>query len=291
MCSSEGSVKMAKRNRGMTEKKLEKWLKEGRGTGIGSEYKPWLTVQDVPSTGRATRLRAIKTGRQHELLSDMERDFFYIVEYADQVKDIREQYPLLPIEQTLLIADELGIKHPTDPKTQVPIVMTTDFLLTVGREDNQQLLARTIKSKDDLMNERQIEKFEIERRYWASKDIDWGVVTEVELYETTFAKNISIFHSFYNIDEIELDGITSHQKMKLLQSFKDMVLGKGVVVRDIATLFDERMMLPQGTGITFFKHLVMTKQIELDLYSKFDIDRPQNICLFTEIYDIGADVV
>lgn len=39
----------------------------------------------------------------------MERNYFYILEYSDIVEDIREQYPLMPIEDTLLIADELGI--------------------------------------------------------------------------------------------------------------------------------------------------------------------------------------
>jgi hypothetical protein len=32
---------MAKRNRSTTEKKQEKWMKEGRGIGLGKEYKPF----------------------------------------------------------------------------------------------------------------------------------------------------------------------------------------------------------------------------------------------------------
>lgn len=40
----------------------------------------------------------------------MERDYFYILEYSDPVIYIREQFPLLPLEETLLIAKELGIK-------------------------------------------------------------------------------------------------------------------------------------------------------------------------------------
>nr|WP_269843845.1 TnsA endonuclease N-terminal domain-containing protein [Domibacillus epiphyticus] len=45
--------------------------------------------------------------------------------------DIIEQYPLLPVEETIVIADELGLKNPADPRTGEPIVMTTDFLVTV----------------------------------------------------------------------------------------------------------------------------------------------------------------
>jgi len=57
----------------------------------------------------------------------LERNYFYLTEYSDVVVDIREQFPLLPLEETIVIAEELGLKHPTNPKTQEPIVMTTDF--------------------------------------------------------------------------------------------------------------------------------------------------------------------
>lgn len=63
---------MAKRER---SKDIEKMLREDRGSGIGKEYLPWIRIQDVASKGRVTRVKGIKTGRQHELLSDMERNF------------------------------------------------------------------------------------------------------------------------------------------------------------------------------------------------------------------------
>lgn len=59
---------MSKRTRAF---KAEKWIKEGRGSGVGPDYKPWLTIQDVSSLGRSTRLKGTKTNRQHEFLSDL----------------------------------------------------------------------------------------------------------------------------------------------------------------------------------------------------------------------------
>lgn len=76
---------MAKRKRILN---IHKMLKEGRGAGRGKQYKPWIKVQDVLSLGRATRLKGIKTGRQHEFLSDMERNYFYILEFSDKIEDI-----------------------------------------------------------------------------------------------------------------------------------------------------------------------------------------------------------
>lgn len=53
----------------------------------------------------------------------MERDYFYILEYSDNIKDIREQFPLLPQEDTISIANELGLRHPKNPETGEDIVM------------------------------------------------------------------------------------------------------------------------------------------------------------------------
>nr|WP_239586128.1 TnsA endonuclease N-terminal domain-containing protein [Brevibacillus laterosporus] len=69
-------------------------------------------------------------------MSDLERNYFYLTEYSNYIVDIREQFPLLPLEETIVIANELGINHPTDLKTGSPIVMTTDFLLTVNKGQN-----------------------------------------------------------------------------------------------------------------------------------------------------------
>lgn len=85
---------MSKRKRTSS---VEKRLKDGRGQGIETDYKPWLVIQDLGSLGRSTRLRGVKIPRQFEFLSDLERNYFYLLEYSYLVVDIREQYPLLPI--------------------------------------------------------------------------------------------------------------------------------------------------------------------------------------------------
>jgi len=208
---------MAKRKRITTQKTIENLIKEGRGEGTGQGYKPWIKIQDVPSLGRATRLKGIKTNRQHEFLSDLERNYFYILEYSDIVIDIREQFPLLPLEETVLIAKELGIKHSTDPKSNESIVMTTDFLVTINIDGKDVDIARTIKFKDDLNNKRVLEKFEVERRYWEKQGIDWGIVTEEEIIKD-LAQNISYIHTYYNIDE--LDSFSNMEK----RDIEDLVM-------------------------------------------------------------------
>src|SRR5258708_9382854 len=117
-------------------KLLKRYLKEGRGTGEGASYIPWVQIYDLPSDGLSSIVPGWKTeGRDHHLLSNLELYLFYLSNWSRKVVDIREQFPLLsdpkksPLEETLAIAAERKIRHPQDNKTKHPIALTTTFLL------------------------------------------------------------------------------------------------------------------------------------------------------------------
>lgn len=261
---------MAKRNR---IKNNEKLLNEGRGSGIGKEYLPWIKIQDVPSKGRVTRIKGITTGRQHELMSDMERDYFYFLDFADEIIDIREQYPLLPIEDTLAIALELGIKHPEDPQTHEPIVMTTDFLITINKDGKFIDVARTIKIKDDLLNKRVLEKFDIERQYWKRKEIDWAIITDEEI-DKVVAHNISFVHGYKEIENIDsFLEISSLEIKDFIYEFVKRIIDDKRSMRSICSEFDDDMHLEKGSGLSIFKYLVINKIIDISLKEKIDVNK------------------
>jgi hypothetical protein len=89
-----------------TEAVIERFEKEGRGKGTGAQYKPWLNIGDFASHGRTHNPLGIKTGRPHQLFSDNEYDFFLMLEWAADVVDIREQFPL-PRDKTMEVAMQL----------------------------------------------------------------------------------------------------------------------------------------------------------------------------------------
>ncbi|MCJ1223280.1 TnsA endonuclease N-terminal domain-containing protein [Paenibacillus polymyxa] len=134
-----------------------------------------MTVHDVPSIGIVTRILGWKSGRLHHYLSKhFELTHHYQMEWSEQVIDIREQFPLLPLDKTLYIAQKLGIKHPTDPKNKLPIIMTTDMLLTIKQEESKIyciFFAKVTREQDELFGLpsgycMQIVKYLIAKRYW-----------------------------------------------------------------------------------------------------------------------------
>ncbi|HDR4458244.1 TPA: heteromeric transposase endonuclease subunit TnsA [Bacillus cereus] len=249
---------MAKRKNDWTEKKIEKYIKEGRGQGELNNYKPWLTIQNVSSTGNSSRLMGWKTNRRHEFLSDLERDYFFILEWIEEVIDIREQFPLNR-ELTYKIAGEKGIHHPICKGTETLIVLTTDFFLTVRDGKEIKYIARTIKPSSELENERVIEKFEIEREYWERKGIDWGVVTEKDFPDIT-CQNISWIHKHYYLEEIEDETFVKFF-FSYLMTFQNV--DKSLI--ESCNEFEEQYNLEQGASINYFKHLLARKLIFVDI--------------------------
>ncbi|KZL15770.1 Transposon Tn7 transposition protein TnsA [Pseudovibrio axinellae] len=92
-------------------KDFQRSLRNKYGLGEGASYKPWIRVQDIPSHGTCSKIWGMKTQREHHLLSNNESAFFYLCEHNERVIDIREQFPLLPLDQTLRIASSLNIKY------------------------------------------------------------------------------------------------------------------------------------------------------------------------------------
>ena len=56
--------------RGLNQAQIDRRLKEGRGQGTGSSYKPFIYTYDVSSLGRSHRLFGRKCARMHHLLSE-----------------------------------------------------------------------------------------------------------------------------------------------------------------------------------------------------------------------------
>lgn len=253
---------MAKRRRGMTGSSIERRIKEGRGTGRLSEYKPWLCIQDVPSKGLSTRVRGWKTRRVHHLLSLLELTYFYVLEWSLEIIDVREQFPLLPLEETLAIARSCGVRHPADPRTKYPVVMTTDFVNTVRRGATDFDEPRTVKYKSDLLKQRTLEKLEIERRYWKARKITLKVVTEDGI-PLVLAKNVEWLHSYRSLaDFTDLDEFTFRQ---VAAAATEALKSHQGSLRSITLATDDRLGLEPGTSLSVLRHLLANRRLRVDM--------------------------
>lgn len=194
---------------------FERALRNGFGVGRGESYAPWLRVQDVSSMGRSHKIPGIRTNRTHHLLSDLEKRFFLIAEYLPSTIDIREQFPLFPLCLVQNVAEQVGITYPKHPKSKKPIVMTTDFLITKSDGNETKFVAVTVKPSSELTLTRVREKLEIERLWWGMLEVEWKIVTELQLNRVVCDNLDWMSDPLRGGKKLEFEEITSDLKEKV----------------------------------------------------------------------------
>ncbi|WP_028543340.1 heteromeric transposase endonuclease subunit TnsA [Paenibacillus taiwanensis] len=274
---------MSKRRRIITQSVIERRLKEGRGKGHFAEYKPWLTIHDVPSQGVVTRTMGWKSNRLHHYFSEhFELAHHYQLEWSSKVCDIREQYPLLPLEKTLYIAGKLDVRHPVDPKSKHPIVMTTDMLLTVHDNDDIRFVAHSIKPKSKL-NKRVLEKLEIEKSYYRDIGIEWALITEYQI-NYDLVKNVEWLHAARQIEGSQVTPKLIEQLEPVLFNAiecQDKPLAKTTLELDC------KEGLTPGTSMFIVRHLIANRLWIIDM-NKMIIPTLKPLKVFHNHYQIGG---
>lgn len=179
-------------------KNIARWIANGDGQGEGKTYKPFFKVRDVPSNGRSHIILGIITGRIHHYLSDLEYYIHILSEWKPFVCDIREQYALLPLEETLQLASKLNIRHPNYVGTRTPRILTTDIVLSVANPNEPKIQPISIKydkeinpqkTKNKKKLKRTVEKLLLEKCYWANRKINCKIITERDI-SLVLAKNL-----------------------------------------------------------------------------------------------------
>ena len=266
---------MAKHRRTWNQSIFNKHLREGRGQGIGAGYNPWIHIQDFPSLGMVSRLSGTTTGRIHHLMSNLELSLFYLLDWSDDVLDIREQYPLLDLTQVIEIAEKANIKYPYDTKSGFPYVLTSDFYL----ETKQGVKIMSVKPSSELGKPRVREKLEIERRYWTMCGIKWCVMTENEINRIK-ASNIEWLAQAKDLTAFGLSTMMQDSCCKyFLESYHADRYPLAVLIKAVESVFD----LITGMGINIYKHLVYWKRIAFDANERVDMKRlyaTSDLCCF-----------
>jgi len=159
----------------------ERSIRTGHGAGEGSDYKPWLGVRDVPSHGVSAKTRSMTVGRTHHTISTTETNLLILADFYDEVVDIREQFPIFPLDAVRQLASNVGVTYPKVPKSNVPVILTTDFLLTRRILGKTSYMAIAVKPSEELRKYRVLEKLEIERLWWESLGVEWTLVTKLNI--------------------------------------------------------------------------------------------------------------
>ena len=230
---------------------------EKRGQGNGKNYKPFLTVRDVPSKGRVHRRPALTHGRIVHLLSDLELSAFLFFDWNTSVIDIREQFPLDP-EKTSNISERAGIPHPA--VSGVAQIMTTDLLVDLLNNGKVIQIAISVKYENELEDERVVEKQELERRYWESIGVKWYIFTENEVPPTLIQNIKWLIPQMHSFDLNQDDQFTVFNVINeaLLTYPEDKI---AMVMK----ILDQKYQAEGGTYLSYLRHLLAQNAFAWDV--------------------------
>lgn len=244
----------------MSETKISRWVRQGRGSGAGPDYLPWLRVTDVPSSGFSHRLWCQLTGRMHHYLSFLEYKAHLMALSDPSVVDIREAYPLERTE-TRRLAELFGVPHPRYPGTRIDTVMTTDLLLTCCGSQGRFYEAWPVKPVVALANYRVREKLFLERAYHLERNNRVRIVTERQLpavllrnlERIRFALNLEMHPAFDELEARQLQatllGLCAERQGQSYASFcTQMDIAFGLATGDTHYLLTNLM----GHGVMLF---------------------------------------
>lgn len=267
-------------------KHIQRRVKQGRGQGIGVNYKPWYTAKIISSLGRTFRPKGIKTERESLFLSEWENFYFLLLDWSDRVSDIREQFPLLDsgcdnIQETIEIARGLNVEHPMERPQNVLKVMTTDFLVTFNDGSEVAVHFKPWKS----ITAREVEKMEIERLYWAQRGIQWELVTEKDI-SVAYAKNIEFVHNVYDLSNYQISESMIEKVRRLMEP---QLLMKTRKFTDITNDIDDRLGLLPGNSLTIARHLIITKKWIVNMEKIIKPHMPLQILQIPITTEIGEE--
>lgn len=261
---------MAKRTREMDyTTKIEQ---EGRGKGEGANYQPLYNNQDVTPKGRTTRTQDENTGRQALALSDKELRLRKVIEFAKNVIEIKDIYPI-SVEETQLIADRLGIKYPKDTKKKQlkPIVITLLVTREI-KERGEQILAIKYVSANTLVNKNQIKELEIIRNWCSEHEYKLMIVTDQEL-NNTVTDNIDILHNYLRLESLGLEGIEIDEIIQVEKWLINNSFEGCESVRRLCASCAEVLDIKVEYVLSIYRHLVATQVIKIDFKSKWDASK------------------
>ncbi|PKG54890.1 MULTISPECIES: TnsA endonuclease N-terminal domain-containing protein [Halomonadaceae] len=233
------------------EPKQKKKLKT-RGRGSGKEYEPFIKIHEISSSGESVRIRSATVGRTHHLLSGIERDAFLMFDQLDQTTDLREQFPL-PVDDTLEICRQLGIKHPQ--QRGYLMVVSTDLLVDFA---DGKKIAIAIKPVSKLSEQRTIELLQIEKSYWECRGVAWHLFTEREVTDG-MRENLKWIQPYVGEDVADHYQLSLSEVDDLIRRIQPHPQAK---VSQLCAKLDDQYSVEPGFHLSIFRYAVAQRFIK-----------------------------
>jgi len=244
-------------------------IKQGRGTGKGADYKPFIQTEGFMGYGDRTITPATKFSRCNDTLSNIEDSLSLLLDTSPIVADYYPNFPL-DINITFEQAKKFGWAHPRNEKGKLT-VMTSDFVIMMT---DGSMKIRTVKDKRAFNTESTLRKLWLERTYWFNQGkTDWKIVTPGQIHPNR-ARNALLFNYSRKIEQFGLN----QKQVAAVKRYCEAHLAEHSSLRNCTDRCDQDLkhdcQLKEGNSLAIAKHLIATDQWHWDMTVEFDATAP-----------------
>lgn len=159
---------------------MQKWLREGRGSGEREKYREWHTAERTPTPSHSGKLPCPLTGRElRSFLSEGEEGLFLGALRDCDISDARENFPLATtLTERICLAFRFPHPGGTNPANAL-LPFTTDLL--VSRRSSPRFVALTTKPRETLRRPKDCLSLFVEHVHWSLLSVPFFAATELEM--------------------------------------------------------------------------------------------------------------
>jgi hypothetical protein len=241
-------------------------IRQGRGVGEGLDYKRWLNIRDVPSSGTSSSVLGVKVRRPVHTLSELETTYFYLAERTQSIVDIREQWPILDLDRTLRLCSDLGVRHVF--RGAYPEPFTIDFLITEAVEGKVTFRAASIKTAKDANDPKVRQRLAVECAWCQERGIPWTLV-DTSSFDKTVLDTLRFIRGWFR-NHYEPDGHQAdHFSRQFLLTYLPNVT-LGVLLRNAA----KRLAISDSAALDIFSYCAWSARIPVSLRHPLLMNKP-----------------
>lgn len=247
-----------------TEEIVQRRIKEGRGSGEGDDYSPWIFVQEFSSKGTQTRVCPVKLRRTVHTMSYLEKYMFVTREFNPAFVGYFEQFPM-PRAVTMGYAKAMGIRHPLYRETGVPVVMTLDAIAVMKDLDgNLTKVAWDAKPNCDLKKKRVLEKLNLHTSYCKYTGLPHRLFTETSTHPRLPKNLLWARGAMPSIGEyLVVEDLFTLHRQRMLDELKSRKINR--TVHAYCSSYDKHFGFPIGSALRLFRYLVWNHEVKVDL--------------------------
>ena len=241
-------------------------VRRGKGIGTGIDYKPWYKTSDVPSRGTSSCVTGINVARNHDLLSELEVTYFFLLERRQTTLDIREQFPILDIPKTLEICAQLGVRHKYAGSYPEPF--TIDFVITENIDGKTSHRAASIKSAVDASNPEIRQRLAVEKLWCQEIGIEWSLVDTTK-FSKILLENLRFIRAWF-LHRYRPDGA---QLPQFINAFFAQY-SKSVTLSTIITKTAHAIEQDENVTLDMFRYCAWRNFIRVSLTHSIALNQP-----------------